>query len=173
MLHGDGENTIHKTHLGNSFSMELHKCVFCIPYSCSINIVLVVTLILLFSEWWRWLEKKELWQKKISSRFCDHLICSWRHSTKTKMELWQRFVTINFDTFFTSLNTFFSIFHFTTCHHLCVSIFHQNLDIPILLWSCWWRLLGCRKTSALNWIAGTEYHLNRMGTLQRNTFSIR
>ena len=26
MLHGDGENTIHKTHLGNSFSMELHKC---------------------------------------------------------------------------------------------------------------------------------------------------
>ena len=80
---------------------------------------------------------------------------------------------INFDTFFTSLNTFFSIFHFTTCHHLCVSIFHQNLDIPILLWSCWWRLLGCRKTSALNWIAGTEYHLNRMGTLQRNTKSIR
>ena len=82
---------------------------------------------------------------------------------------------IDIDTFFTSLNTFF---HFTTCHHLPSVCFHipsefgyTNFIMIMLMASP--RLLGCRKTSALNWIAGSEYHLNRMGTLQRNTLSIR
>ena len=40
---------------------------------------------------------------------------------------------IYIDTFFYLSYYIFSVFHFPTCHHLCVSIFHQNLDIPILL----------------------------------------
>ena len=80
---------------------------------------------------------------------------------------------IYIDTFFYLSYYIFSFSHLppSVCFHIPSEFGYTNFIMIMLMASP--RLLGCRKTSALNRIAGSEYHLNRMGTLQRNTLSIR